>query len=46
MGRLFLFREARPRGDIPGDLGFERAKDKRTRKNSPFTDHHQSDSPG
>jgi hypothetical protein len=21
MGRLFLFREARPRGDVPGDLG-------------------------
>jgi hypothetical protein len=22
MGRLFLFREVRPRGDVPGELGF------------------------
>jgi hypothetical protein len=22
MGKFFLFREVKPRGDIPGDLGF------------------------
>jgi hypothetical protein len=22
MGRFFLFKEVRPRGDVPGDLGF------------------------
>jgi hypothetical protein len=44
MGRLFIFREARPKGDVPG--GFEREKDKRIRTNFPFTDHRQSNSPG
>jgi hypothetical protein len=29
MGWFFLFREVRPRGDVPGDLGFEKAKDYR-----------------
>jgi hypothetical protein len=32
MGRFFLFREARPRGDIPGDLGLASLK----RKNLPI----------
>jgi hypothetical protein len=26
MGRLFLFREVRPRADVPSDLGFREAK--------------------
>jgi hypothetical protein len=26
MGRFFLFREVRPRGDVPSDLGFSEGK--------------------
>jgi hypothetical protein len=26
MGRSFLFRVAKPKGDIPGNLGFERKR--------------------
>jgi hypothetical protein len=36
MGRFFLFREVRPRGDVPGDLGFEEAKVKRTKVKFPL----------
>jgi len=39
MGRSFLFREARPKGDVPGNLGFERERLKRLRLFSPFTDY-------
>jgi hypothetical protein len=46
MGRLFLFREVRPGETSPVTWGFERVKDKMTRKNSPFTEHRQSDSLG
>jgi hypothetical protein len=45
MGRLFLFREARPRGDVPDNLGFERAKDNSRKTNFPFIDYRQFDSP-
>jgi hypothetical protein len=45
MGRFFLFREARPRGDILVTWGFERAKGNSTKTKFPLTDYHQSDSP-
>jgi hypothetical protein len=28
MGRSFLFRVAKPKGDVPGNLGFERKRGK------------------
>jgi hypothetical protein len=31
MGWFFLFREVRPMGDVPGDLGFEEAKANKTK---------------
>jgi hypothetical protein len=37
MGRFFLFREVRPRGDIPDDQGFEEAsKDNQTMTSFPL----------
>jgi hypothetical protein len=39
MGRSFLFREARPKGDILGKLGFERERLEGSRLVSPFTDY-------
>jgi hypothetical protein len=36
MGRSFLFREARPKGDVPGNLGFERERLKGLRLFSSF----------
>jgi hypothetical protein len=35
MGRSFLFREARPKVDVPGNLGFERKRLKGLRLVSP-----------
>jgi hypothetical protein len=40
MGRSFLFREARPKGDVLGNLGFERERLKGLRLVSLFTDYH------
>jgi hypothetical protein len=41
MGRSFLFRVANPKGDVPGNLGFER---KRIKASFPFTDYRPEDS--
>jgi len=35
MGRSFLFRVAKPKGDVPGNLGFERRRLKGLRLVSP-----------
>jgi hypothetical protein len=39
MGRSFLFREARPKEDVPGNLGFERERLKGLRLVYPFIDY-------
>jgi hypothetical protein len=44
MGRSFLFRVAKPKGDVPGNLGFEREKAQRIKASFPFTDYSLEDS--
>jgi hypothetical protein len=44
MGRSFLFRVAKPKGYIPGNLGFERNRLQRIKVGFPFIDYHPEDS--
>jgi hypothetical protein len=44
MGRSFLFRVAKPKGDVPGNLGFERKRLKGLKASFPFTDYRPEDS--